>query len=138
MDEPRHGARRRSPPDYFSDDLDGKPDARKIELYLTQYLPFHEQFAGIDPRELDRAAVGVREIPETVVFSGKRDMKIVLACASYGSSKRHAKPVRRGGEPFGESAAVSCVWRITDFPKNQQFATHRHTDEVIEALKAVA
>ena len=21
--------------------------------------------------------------------------------------------------------AMACVWRITDFPKNQQFATHR-------------
>ncbi len=38
-----------------SDELDGKSDARKIELYLTQHLPFHRRFAGIDPRKLDRA-----------------------------------------------------------------------------------
>jgi hypothetical protein len=37
------------------DELDGKSDVRKIELYLTQYLPFLRRFAGIDPRKLDRA-----------------------------------------------------------------------------------
>ena len=38
-----------------TDELDGKSDARKIERYLTQYLPFHRRFAEIEPRELDRA-----------------------------------------------------------------------------------
>ncbi len=38
-----------------SDELAGKSDARKIELYLTQYLPFLRLLAGIDPRKLDRA-----------------------------------------------------------------------------------
>ena len=37
------------------DELDGKPDSEKINLYLTRYLQFYRRFDGIDQRQADRA-----------------------------------------------------------------------------------
>jgi hypothetical protein len=45
----------RSIEEQASDELAGKSDTWKIELYLTQYLPFRRQFARLDQRKSDRA-----------------------------------------------------------------------------------
>jgi hypothetical protein len=38
------------------DDASEKKDKKKVELYLTKYLPFHAQFSG-DQRKIDKALV---------------------------------------------------------------------------------
>ena len=37
------------------EDLASMKDEIKIRIYLDRYLPFYSQFAGIDPRQVDRA-----------------------------------------------------------------------------------
>ena len=44
-------------------------------------------------------------------------------------------PDETGPAPLERSWSKPCVWRIADFPENQQFATHRFLNTLLRSLQ---